>query len=289
GPSISLPAASALLGEPGDAVADALDVLVDAHLLESPVPDLYRFHDLLRVYAADRARTQEPEETRQAAITRILTWYLHTAEATARVISPQHIRVPLDEPAGDVAPLDFGSLDEAISWCEKERLGLAAATRLAAEGDLPEIAWKLPAAALSFYYRRTHWADWVATHRTGLASARRLGDRLAEAWMLNNLGMAYGVQRKEEAVTCFEQAFSLYRELGDSRGQARAANNLATAHFDLRQLGEAFDAAEDSLAIQRRIGSRYGEGIAVSLLGGIGREAGRLDEAVEHFNEALNI
>ena len=40
-------------------VAGALDVLFDAHLLESPEPDRYRFHDLLRVYAADRARTEE--------------------------------------------------------------------------------------------------------------------------------------------------------------------------------------------------------------------------------------
>ncbi len=46
-------------------------------------------------YAADRARTEETEQDRTAAIARILTWYLHTAEAAAAVISPQHARVPL--------------------------------------------------------------------------------------------------------------------------------------------------------------------------------------------------
>jgi transcriptional regulator with XRE-family HTH domain len=49
GPSISLPAAAALLGEPDTQVAPALEVMVDAHLLESPSPDTYRFHDLIRV------------------------------------------------------------------------------------------------------------------------------------------------------------------------------------------------------------------------------------------------
>src|SRR5215469_4852961 len=49
GPWIQLPAASALLGKPEAATGDALDVLVDAHLLESPEPYRYRFHDLLRV------------------------------------------------------------------------------------------------------------------------------------------------------------------------------------------------------------------------------------------------
>src|SRR5262249_31678036 len=77
GPSFSLAAAAALLGEQEDAAADALDVLVDAHLLESPAPDRYRFHDLLRVYAADRARTQETEPDQKAAIGQVLTWSLH--------------------------------------------------------------------------------------------------------------------------------------------------------------------------------------------------------------------
>ena len=81
GPSIGLPAAAALLGEPEDAVADALDVLVDAHLLESPAPDRYRFHDLLRVYAAGPGGPEETQDARDEAIRRVLTWYLYTVEA----------------------------------------------------------------------------------------------------------------------------------------------------------------------------------------------------------------
>ena len=53
GPSIGLSAAAALLGEDEAKVADALEFLVDAHLLESTAPDCYQFHDLLRVYAAE--------------------------------------------------------------------------------------------------------------------------------------------------------------------------------------------------------------------------------------------
>ena len=55
GSSISLAAAAALVGAPEDDTADALETLVDANLLESPAPDWYRFHDLLRVYATERA------------------------------------------------------------------------------------------------------------------------------------------------------------------------------------------------------------------------------------------
>ncbi len=227
GSSVSLAAAAALVGEEQDAVADALDVLVDAHLLESRASDRYRFHDLLRVYAADRARTQETEEVRSAAVIRVLTWYLHSIEAAAAVISAHHRRVPLDPAPASVHPLGFASLERALTWCEQERPGLTAGVQLAAASGLHEIAWKLPAAAMSFYFRRAYWGDWVATHKTGLASARVLGNRQAEAWMLNNLGMAYGRQRMPEAIECFEQALAIYRDLGDVRGESRAATNVA--------------------------------------------------------------
>jgi tetratricopeptide (TPR) repeat protein len=289
GPSISLPAAAALLGEREEAAADALDVLFDAHLLESPEPDRYRFHDLLRVYAADRAYSQETGQDRTAAVTRVLHWYLHTTEAAARVISPQHTRVPLEPAPDGVHQLSFTELDDAITWSEDERPGLLAAARLAAASGLHEIAWKLPAAAMSFYYRRSHWGDSVTAHQVGLESARALGDRHAEAWMLNNLGIAYSVRRREEGIRCFEQAMTIYRELGDLRGESRAATNVANAYFDLRRFSEALEAAQRSLAIQRRAGKRYGEGIALELIGCACRELGRYAEAIDHMYAALAI
>jgi hypothetical protein len=245
GPSIALPAAAALLGKPEPAVADALEVLVDAHLLDSPEPDRYRFHDLLRVYAADRALAQETDQDRRDAIARLLTWYLHTTEAAARVISAQHARVSLGPALPEVRVLDLVSLDEALAWCEGERAGLVAAAKLAAESGLHEAAWKLAAAAMSFFYRRSHWTEWVTTHEIGLASSRVSGDREAQAWMLNNLGMAYGQQRMERSVDCFKQALTICQEVGDTRGESRAATNVAAAYYDLRRFRDAFAAAEN--------------------------------------------
>jgi DNA-binding SARP family transcriptional activator len=289
GPSISLPAAAALLGVGEQVAQDALEVLVDAHLLDSPEPDVYRFHDLLRVYAADRALAQESEQDRCEAVARVLTWYLHTTEAAAVIISPQHSRVPLELPPSAVHPLDFLTQEQAVAWCEGERAGLGAAIRLAAETGLHDFAWKLPAAAFSFFLRRSHWTDWVATHRIGLASARALGDREAQARMLNNLGIAFGQQRLEECVDCFEQALALYQELGDLAGESRAATNVANACFDLGRFEEALTGAERSLALQRQAGKRYGEGISLGILGGASRELGSFGQAITYFQEALVI
>ncbi len=289
GPFISLPAAAALLAEPEDLAADSLEMLVDAHLLQSLAADRYRLHDLLRVYAAEKAEAEETGPDRDAAVHRVLTWYLHTAAAAGRVISPQHARVPLDDSHPVPPPPTFESLEQALDWCESARANLVAAASQAAAGGMHEIAWKLPAAMMSFFYRRGHWADWGATHEGGLNSARVLGDRMAEAWMLNNLGMVFGLQRKEQAVACFEEALAIYREIGDQSGEFRAANNVAQACLRVRRFPQALEAARQALAVQRQAGDRYGEGIALGNLGDACRALGRHDEAIGHLEQALEI
>jgi DNA-binding SARP family transcriptional activator len=289
GPVIGLPAAAALFGQPDDSAADAAESLVDAHLLESPAPDAYRFHDLLRVYAAERCQADEPEQARRDATRRLLYWYLHTVEAAARIISPNHRRVPLGELAPLVRPLAFSSLDEALDWCDAERPCLLVAARQAAGSGLHDLAWRLAAASMSYFYRRSQWADWIAVHEIGLHSARECGDRLAEAWMLNNLGMAYGVQHLEEAIGYFEQALAIYREIGDRQGESRAANNLSTACTHLHRYEEALAAGQRSLALQRELGDRYGEGIALGNMGCSYRELGQGTEAIDCYQQALGI
>jgi DNA-binding SARP family transcriptional activator len=288
GPAVGLAAAAALFGQPEADAGDALETLVDAHLLESPAPEVYRFHDLLRVYAAERCQA-EPEEARRDAVRRILTWYVRAAEGAARIISPNHARVPLGELEPGVRPVEFASLEEALDWSDTERESLVAATRQAQASALYRVAWQIPAAAMSFFYRRSHWADWVTTHQIGLDSARKLGDRPAEAWMLNNLGMAYGLQHMDQAIDCFEQAEVIYREIGDRVGEARAATNMSTAWTHRGRFREALDAARRSLVIQREVGNRYGEGIALGDLGWASRALGLHEDAIASHQQALAI
>jgi DNA-binding SARP family transcriptional activator len=290
GPAIALPAAAALFGQPEPSAQDVLELLVDAHLVESPGPDSYRFHDLLRVYAAERCQQDEPEQARQDAVGRVLSWYLHSTEAAASVISPNRAPVPLSPADPGVQPLAFSGLEEALDWCDVERAGLVAATKEAAVRGLHDIAWKLPTSSVSYFYRRGHWADWIATHEIGLRSTRRLGDRLAEARVLNNLGMAYGAQNMPEAVDCLEQAVAIYRELGQSGAVARAAsNNLVHTHLQSGRYQQALDAAQAALAEQQRAEDRYGQGVALQIIGGALRSLGRLDDAADHFRQALEI
>ena len=289
GPSIGLPAAAALIGQPEWPVADALEVLVDAHLLESPAPDRYRLHDLLRAYAAERARADDPPQAVEDAVRRVLDWYLRTAVAAAGAVAPYLDQVPLDpaEPAGE--PFAFATAERALAWCEQERTNLVAATRQAAAHGLHDIAWKLPVAMKVCLDRLGYRAESLATHHIALASARKLGDRRGEAWVLTNLGMELGQQHVDDAIGHFEQALAIYREIGDRREEARAANALAFTYVVLGRYEEAVSALLDSLELQRGAGRRYGEAVALCNLAEAYVELGRHEEAIARSQEALAI
>ena len=289
GPSIGLHAAAALIGEPEGPVADALEGLVDAHLLESPAPDRYRLHDLLHAYAAERAQADEPPQAIEDAVHRLLRWYLHTADAAASVVAPYLDRVPLELAEPGTEPLAFTTAEQALDWCEQERAQLVAATRQAASLGLHDIAWKLPVAMRVCLGRLGYRTEWQTSHHIALASTRELGDRVGEAWVLTNLGMVLGEQRVNDAIGYFEQALAIHRETGDRRAEARAANSLAFTYVVLGRYEEAVEALLGALELQRGAGRRYGEGVALCNLSEAYVELGRYDEAIARAQEALAI
>ena len=289
GPTIGLPAAAALLGQPEDEAADALEVLVDAQLLQAPAPDRYRFHDLLRTYAAERALAEEPEAVREDAIRQLLTWYLYTVEAVAQMIAPHRYRIPLPAADPHEEPLAFASVPDALRWCEAERPNLVAGTRQAAASGFHQLAWRLAVACLSFFHKRAYWADWVETHQIALASARAIGDRRAEALVMNNLGTAFTRQGMDEAAECFEQALAIRREIGDLLGEAQSATNMADNYVQLKRFDEALELLNRVLEIRRQAATPYGEGVTLNNLGETFLALGRFDEAVDRLTQARQI
>ncbi len=103
-----------------------------------------------------------PSQTRNAAIARLLEWYMRTADAASTAVVPDRYNIPL-VPAGTAPPLSFGTAEEALAWYDGERVNLVAATRQAAESGLHEIAWRLPAPLFQLFNSRGNWADGIAT------------------------------------------------------------------------------------------------------------------------------
>jgi tetratricopeptide (TPR) repeat protein len=290
GAECSLPAAAALVGLAVSGTRRVLGTLTGAHLVEEVAADRYRLHDLLAVYAAERARHEEPGPVRDGATRQILSWYLHTAEAADRVLIPRRQRPPLGAPGPGIEPLAFASYEEAFDWCETERVNLAAAIQHAAAAGNDVIAWQLPAALGAYLKLSRRWDDWTATHRTGLAAARRLADRAAEAWLLTSLGGAHGDLRQfAEADECFQRALVLRAEFGDLPGEAATLLNMGFLRWKQHQFGEGIRCFRRTLAIAREIGDAYVEAMALNNLGEAYQELGRHGEALDHLRQALAI
>jgi tetratricopeptide (TPR) repeat protein len=290
GTSISLPAAAALVGEPDDDVADALETLVDINLLESPAPDWYRFHDLLKVYAMERAQAEETEVALDEAVSRLLWWYLDSAQAAADTVSPQRYQVPADPRAPGHPPLAFASMEAALAWYDDERADIVAATRQAAAVGLHEIACRLPSTLFPLFNRRTNWADCVTTQRIAADSAAKTGDQLGEAWALNQLGYALVGLRDPEAFGHLERALAIRQEFGDTRGEAQTAICLGDGHLKMHGPGE------DALRYLRRaadllepMGASSLRSVALNSLGDVYFELGDLDAAAECYLQCIDL
>lgn len=311
GPDFGLYAAAALVGQPPSRVRQLLDSLVGAHLLEQTAPDRYQFHDLLRAYATDQARREEPPEEREAALRRVLTWYLHSADAAQGWISPAERRLALGAPPEDVRPLSFADYDAAVDWAEQENVNLPQAVRASAEAPHrgpdaeQQNAWRQDGqwsdaqrALLTWQLAAVTWdaqapsappGEWLEVAQLGLDAAGRLGDRAAEARLLTAMGMARtDAGEFAGSLACHERARQRWHELDDRLAEAQALNLMGLTMLRRRQLDVAAEHFERALALFRELpdAARW-EATALSNLASAQLRAGRPAEAAPFIERAL--
>lgn len=290
GPDISAPAVAALAGLPPREARGLLGELTRAHLLTEHFPGRYALHDLLRVYAAERARSEETARERDEAVERLLAWYLHTADATYPHITPNRRRIPLEPLPDGCRPLTFTTREEALEWCETERPNLVNAVHQAAGSGQPGIAWRLPAVLWGFFYLRSHTHEWLDTATTGLAAARAAHDRAGEAQALTDRSAALRDSGSlEEAIAPLHEAMAIFRELGDAAGRASTVGNLGDAYLQTGHLHKAVEYTRRGLAIARATGNVWSQGIVLSNLGDAYQRLGRFEEAVDCLEQSLAI
>jgi tetratricopeptide (TPR) repeat protein len=281
GPDLSVAAAARLLDQPESPTWILLERLVDAQLLESPQPDRYQFHDLVRVYARQQDSGQEP-----AALTRLVGFYTATVWQTQALLRPGDQRAAITEEGGR----QFHSMPEALAWLEAERANLLAAIGQAAATASANPAGQLTRALFGFFLVRGYWQDGVAANLTALEVARRSRDRSAQAHALIDLGALYRRQgRFQQAIDCLKESLAVFREVGDRDGEAASLTNLGSAHEWLGQHDNAIANHTESLAIYQELGSRHGQAHAVSNLGIAHARLGRHELAIACFQESLTI
>lgn len=269
---------------------DPLDTLVQANLLEEVGDDRFRFHDLLRIHARERAQMDNTEQERDLAQRAMLEWYLAAALEADHVVTPYRRRLPYEFASAPIELPAFTDREAALSWLEQERANLISAGRTALEQDWPELAWHLSDVMWPLLLYRKHYRDRLEIDRRGVAAARRWGNAWAEADMLKRLGrVSTTVGSLDEAEEHYRLAVSQYAESGDRRGVADAQEGLALLFLDTGRPTEAIALLRRLLVVNDEFGDDRSTGLTLINLGLALPQLGRHREALNLLTRAQTI
>jgi DNA-binding SARP family transcriptional activator len=267
GADFSGPAAASIAGLPPAQLRSLLAALVGANLIREHVPGRYTFHDLLRAYAGDLARSTDTAPDRRAAVGRLLDHYVHTAHTANRHLSPtrEPIPVPLAPLASGVSTDDLIGEGRASAWLTAERPALLAALRVAVDGGFPTQTWQLAWALHTPLVRRGTWHQLAAVWRTALRAADRLDDPTAQAYAHCYLARAHtGNGCYSDAHAHLGHALDLHARTGDLIGQALTHHHLAVTWERQGDPGRALDQADRALTLYKAAGNRRGQAVALN-------------------------
>ncbi|GAA1027981.1 MULTISPECIES: AfsR/SARP family transcriptional regulator [Amycolatopsis] len=288
GAEFSLPAAAALLGVDADTARRSLDSLARQHLVVQTAPGRYRFHDLLRVYAAECARQDETSAEQAASERRVLEWYFASVLAEWKVVAVGQ-RPPDSRPfEHSCPPMSFENYGEALAWATREHETIAAAVKQALDAGENELSWKLATALGPFYQLTKRPETWRQTLEVGLVATRNAGDRDGEARTLNQLGIAHNDGgHYEEGAECLSDALQIRRAIADLSGAAITASNLGLTLSLLGRAAESVTLHREAVDLAQKSGDSYAQGAAALNLAFALRALGEFDEAIVHNQEAV--
>lgn len=288
--------AGPLLDVPLAEAEQVVERLVDARLLDSAGIDAtgqlrYRLHDLLRVYARERAEAEETPAEQAAAVTRVLgSWFWLVNQAALKAPSGVLRLGPDDSAEYPVDPVIAAELlADPNAWFEAEQASLVTAVERAGAMDLDGIACELAAALVASPVAvRNQFDEWWRTHDAGLAAARRAGNRRGEAMLLAGLGqLRYEQDRFTDAHRYLHDALAAFREVKDAHGEATVLATLSTVSWEQGHFAEAARYLDQARAAFVELGDGAGLAYAAYGLGTIHREQGRSVEALDAFDQAL--
>ncbi|MFI8189722.1 BTAD domain-containing putative transcriptional regulator [Streptomyces sp. NPDC085946] len=281
GPDISLAAAAAVLDLPQEDTEDLLESLVDTSLLESAAPGRYRFHDLVRLYARACAERDElPPAEREAALSRLLDFYLATAAGVYAMERPGE-RV-LDHLSGTAYPgLTFPDRDRALDWLFTEASGLLAAAQQAGAPGMVQRAADLLVVGIDLGESGVSSRQYVMAAKAVISAAREAADAYAEGRARLVLSHLLGISGQfDESRTEAGRALDLGSAAHDPVVCAQAPNQLGIIALYNGRHDEAERHLTQALAAFRADGNRPGEASALCNLSRVHQATGRTDSAV---------
>ncbi|GAB3006846.1 ATP-binding protein [Saccharothrix stipae] len=290
GPDIGLPAAITLTGLPSIRTRQVLRSLEEASLINRNPRGRYSMHDLIRHYAAEKARQLLSDSVRTAALRRVVDFYLHTAHLGTRHLDPHRQPIRLEPATPACLPYPLADSTAAMAWFDAEHHCVLAAQKVAAESDRHTIVWQLAWTLDLFHWRRGHRRSNREVWQAGLISANRSGDHKARTLAYRLLGVAYlREKRLGKAVEHLEQALTLARQHGDRVSQAHVHRTLADTLGQQGDYRPALNHATRALQLYGMVSNPVRQADTLNQMGRIAMHIGDYGEARQRCQEALAI
>lgn len=288
---------AALLDVDVSEAEDIVDGLADVHLIEVCGTDLagqgrYRFHDLLRVFARERAHEVDAPADRTSALHRAFTAWLDLAARAETGLPSRFLKVRLSP---ERSPrLDPGTVDrllaDPLSWLKAERDALVGVVEQALALDMTRLGCDIACVLTTLFDLRSNYDLWRHTHESALAAADRAGARRSRAILRQGLGaLAFYLDRYDEASEHFAGARTIFADIGEDRGHAYSNLGLGSVHLFHGRHDEAAVRLGQARAGFTRCADASGEAFALQGLGIVHRNQGRLEEAALCLDGALTI
>jgi tetratricopeptide (TPR) repeat protein/transcriptional regulator with XRE-family HTH domain len=290
GPDFTQDAAAVLSDVPLQRAGEVLHRLATLHLIDEHWPRRFRFHDLLRLYAQGLGQAFDGEHECSHATRRLFDWYLRSADAAASKLYPALTRLPMPSDQTRLTPISFDGELAAREWLDAERPNLVAAIRHAAANGSHRFAWLLADTLRGYFVLRRFMTEWFTVAGAGLAAADAERDLQAQAAAHLSLAQAHqDIGRYPEAISHYDAASGLARQVGWGVGEGTALSNLGNTLTEMGQLGQARVHFDEALTVYRRIGYWYGQARALNNLGSVYNDLGQLEQAAACFTRALVI
>jgi tetratricopeptide (TPR) repeat protein len=233
----------------------SLGELTAASLIQPGRPRHYRFHDLVRLYAHDRCVTEDDPADLHAALARLHSYYVTTADVAADALYPTWIRLPRTHPSiatAEPAP----TVPNAAQWMSDEAPSLIATIRYTAQYGPVEIAWYLSESMRAYVVTHGEYRiEALGAFETALAAATAADNRRAMAAMHYAFSSVYlRIRDMQHALPHIRAELGHHLELGSAKGEARARIALSEALASQGYLRDAADEMGEALRIAEHHG-----------------------------------
>ncbi|MGW0563342.1 AfsR/SARP family transcriptional regulator [Streptomyces sp. NPDC003016] len=278
-----------------DQAEDLLEQLVDAQLLEVSAlvpgaPVRFRFQELLRLFAWERAHSEDSDADRNVTIERAYAAMLTLADtAHQQLYGKGHLTAHQLSPDAALPPDTVAELlADPLEWFESERTSIVGMVGHAAQSGASAHAWGLTARTMPLFEMRNYLEDWQQTAQSALDGARSAGDAPGATIMLRSLGtLAIYQRRYTEADSLLSSAMDLLEQSDDLHERAVVLRNLALCSRFKGDLDNAARHCRAALDCFGRTDDPTSRSHALGLLAQIELERGQTDLGITLTREAI--